>query len=79
LQKKKADERKERTSRLCKRGGAVEKLFPELAVIADEQFDVFVKKVLLTDFSKRVIADLQAQKPAPKVEAKPAEAVKVAE
>jgi len=76
VKKEHEEERAKRTSRLCKRGGAIEKLFPELVTFADEQFDVFVKKVLLTDYSKRVIAELQAQKPAPKVEPKPAEASK---
>ena len=58
IQKERAEEKKARTHRLCKRGGIVEKLLPELATFTDEQFDVFLNKVLLTAQTKRIIADI---------------------
>ena len=61
-----ADERKARNHRLCKRGGLVEKLLPELITFSDTQFENFVGKTLLTSHTKRIIAEIQAQAPAPK-------------
>ena len=63
LQQQKAEERKARTKRLCFRGGAVEKLLPELITLTDEQFDVFLNTVILSEQTKRVLADITAQKP----------------
>ena len=68
IQKEKAEARKERTKRLCQRGGAVEKLHPEIAAFTDEQFDIFVKKVILSEQTKRVIAEIAAVKPEPSAE-----------
>ena len=62
-QQQKSEERKARTHRLCKRGGIVEKLLPELATFTDKQFDIFVKKVLLTEHTKRAITDIAKQNP----------------
>ena len=58
LQKEKAEERKMRTHRLCKRGGIVEKLLPDLVTLTDTQFDIFVEKVLLTAHTKRILKEL---------------------
>jgi hypothetical protein len=55
-QRTKAD--KERTHRLCRRGGLVEKLLPALAIITDEQFESFVERILLTGDAERVLAEL---------------------
>ena len=55
------DERKARTNRLCKRGGIVEKLLPDLIEFTDEQFDIFLEKTLLTPYTRRVIAEIKAQ------------------
>ncbi|MDR2558769.1 MAG: DUF3847 domain-containing protein [Oscillospiraceae bacterium] len=68
VQKKKEEDRRERTRRLCTRGGAVEKLHPEIAEFTDEQFDIFVKKVILSDQTKRIIAEIAAVKPEPSAE-----------
>jgi hypothetical protein len=68
IQKEKAEARKERTKRLCQRGGAVEKLHPALAAFTDEQFDIFVKKVILSEQTKRVIAEIAAIQPEPSAE-----------
>ncbi len=65
IQKERDEERKKRTHRLCKRGGIAEKLLPELAALTDEQFDIFIQKVLLSEHTKRVIADITEQKTIP--------------
>jgi hypothetical protein len=63
-----AQERKDRTKRLCKRGGLLEKLLPETIPLTDEQFETFVKKVLLTDYTKRILANISAEQPAAVIE-----------
>jgi len=61
IKKKKQQERAARTSRLCKRGGLVEKFLPDLISLTDKQFETFVDKVLLTDFTALVVAELTAE------------------
>ena len=58
LQEQKAQERKDRNHRLCKRGGKLEKLFPELARLTEEQFETFVEKCLRTNHTRRILAEL---------------------
>ena len=60
IQQEKAEERKARNHRLCKRGGTVEKLLPDLITLTDEQFDIFVNRVLLSEQTKRIIAEIAA-------------------
>ena len=50
--------RKERTHRLCKRGGIIEKLLPDIITLTDEQFDLFVDNVLLTDHARRTLSEI---------------------
>jgi len=61
LQKHRKEERDARTHRLCKRGGIVEKLLPDLIAFTDEQFDKFIEKTLLTSHTNKIIAELKAQ------------------
>jgi len=68
LKQQKAQERKERNHRLCRRGGLVEGLLPELAAITDEQFDTFVEKCLTTPHSRKVLAELASLVPAGETE-----------
>jgi len=68
IQKERKERDKARTKRLCQRGGAVEKLLPELSVFTDEQFDIFIKKIILSEQTKRVIAQIAAVIPEPPVE-----------
>jgi hypothetical protein len=68
IQQEKAAEKKERTHRLCKRGGLLEKLLPETIPLTDEQFETFAKKVLLTDYTKRILANVSAEQPAAVIE-----------
>ena len=56
-------ERKDRNHRLCKRGGQIEKLLPALAIITDEQFEVFVKKTLLSGFAEKILREIAPTMP----------------
>ena len=63
LQQQKKQERKDRTHRLCERGGKVEKLLPGLAKLTDEQFETFVEKTLLSGFAEKVLRGLVPAEP----------------
>jgi hypothetical protein len=54
---------KDRTHRLCRRGGLVEKLLPNMATITDEQFETFVERILLTGEAEKVLAELTPSAP----------------
>jgi hypothetical protein len=58
MQKKNTQDRKERTHRLCRRGGLVEKLLPDLAKLNDEQFNIFVQKTLMSGFAEKILRGL---------------------
>jgi len=68
LQEQKAEERRIRTHRLCKRGGQVEKLLPGLARLTEEQFETFVEKTLLTGLAEKVLRGLSPQESEPDAE-----------
>ena len=61
LKQHNAKERKDRNHRLCRRGGIVEKLLPDLITLTDEQFDIFVEKTLLTGHAERILKGLTPQ------------------
>ena len=64
LQRQRSKADKDRTHRLCRRGGLVEKLLPGLAVITDEQFETFVERFLLSGDAEKAIEGMAAQIPA---------------
>jgi len=64
LGRQRSKEEKARTHRLCRRGGQVEKLLPKLAIISDEQFDVFVEKALLSGYAGKILNELMPTPPA---------------
>jgi hypothetical protein len=72
LQEQKEQERKDRTKRLCKRGGLLESMLPDTVPLTDEQFKTFMEKTMLTDFTRRILDGLTAQGTTPPA-AKPAE------
>ena len=39
----------------------MEKALPDLMAISDDQFDIFVRKALATNYSKNLLAELAAQ------------------
>ena len=58
LHEQKERDRKDRNHRLCKRGGLMEKLLPDLAILTDVQFQTFVDKTLLTGFAEKILRGL---------------------
>jgi hypothetical protein len=61
LQKHRAEERKARNSRLCRRHGLLEKFMPTLATITDEQFEVFIKTGIDTTYGRNKLAEIVAK------------------
>ena len=59
VQAQKAQERKDRTKRLCKRMGLFESLLPESISLTDEQFQIFLEK---TEQSRRILDGLTARR-----------------
>jgi hypothetical protein len=53
IQKHKAEERRARTHRLCKRGGYMESKIPELLTMTDEEFYSFVDNILILQHSNK--------------------------
>ena len=64
LKDQKKQDDKARTHRLCKRGGKVEKLFPRLIEMSEEQFEMFVQKTLLTGYADKIINQILSAPPA---------------
>ena len=58
LQKHNAMERKERTSRLCRRHGLLEKYMPGLITISDEQFEMFIKRGIDTGYGNKILNEI---------------------
>ena len=59
-------ERKARNHRLCKWGGYLEKVLPEVVTLTDEQYYSFLEKTMLTDSARRLLQGLTATTTAPK-------------
>ena len=58
VQKQKADERKQRNSRLCRRHGLLEKLMPEIITITDDQFEAFIRTGINTTYGRKRIGEI---------------------
>ena len=58
IQKQKSDERKARTSRLCRRHSLLEKYLPDLVNITDEQFETFVKKAISNNYGRDALVEI---------------------
>ena len=61
LQEQKAQERKDRTKRLCRRMGLFESMLPDTIPLTDEQFKTFLEKTVTTEQSRRILDGLTAQ------------------
>lgn len=61
IQAQKAQERKDRTKRLCRRMGLFESLVPDTIPLTEEQFKTFLEKTVATDQSRRILDGLTAQ------------------
>ena len=62
IQEQKEKERKDRTRRLCQRAGLLESLIPDTIPLTDEQFKIYLQKTLLSDYSRRILDGITAQK-----------------
>jgi hypothetical protein len=56
-------DRKDRTNRLCKRGGYIESVLPDTISLTNEQFQELMKRTLLTDYARRILSSLLPPKP----------------
>ena len=61
VQAQKAQERKDRTKRLCRRMGLFESLVPESISLTEEQFRTFLEKTVVAEHGRRILAELAAQ------------------
>lgn len=61
VQEQKAQERKDRTKRLCRRMGLFESLVPDSIPLTEEQFKTFLEKTVMTDHARRILDGLTAQ------------------
>lgn len=61
IQEQKEQERKDRTNRLCKRMGFIEKLLPDTIPLTEEQFKTFVEQTIAAEHSRRILDGLTAQ------------------
>lgn len=61
VQEQKAQERKDRTKRLCRRMGLFESLLPDTIPLTEEQFKTFLEKTVTTEHSRRILDELTAQ------------------
>ena len=61
VQEQKAQERKDRTKRLCRRMGLFESLVPKTIPLTEEQFKTFLEKTVCADHARRILDGLTAQ------------------
>ena len=61
VQEQKAQERKDRTKRLCRRMGLFESLIPESIPLTEEQFKTFLEKTIMTDHARRILDGMTTQ------------------
>lgn len=61
VQEQKAQERKDRTKRLCRRMGLFESLVPDTIPLTEEQFKTFLEKTVATEQSRRILDELTVQ------------------
>jgi len=57
----KAEERKKRNHRICKRGGLIESLMPDTIGLSDERFNDFIKRTTANDYGRKTLATLVAE------------------
>lgn len=60
-----AQERKDRTKRLCRRMGLFESMLPDTIPLTEGQFKTFLEKTVTTEQSRRILDGLTAQNAAP--------------
>lgn len=61
IQEQKAQERKDRTKRLCKRMGLFESMLPDTIALTDEQFQNFLEQTVCAEHSRRILERMTEQ------------------
>jgi ribosomal protein L16 Arg81 hydroxylase len=61
MQQHKAEERKARTNRLCKRHGLFESLLPDAITLTEDNFKLFLEKTVANEYGRRTLATLKAE------------------
>ena len=61
VQEQKAQERKDRTKRLCRRMGLFESLVPDSISLTEEQFKTFLEKTVAAEHGRKLLDELTAQ------------------
>lgn len=61
LQAQRAQDRKDRTKRLCRRMGLFESLLPETITLTDEQFQSFLEQTVTTEQGRKLLAEMKPQ------------------
>ena len=56
-----AQERKDRTKRLCRRMGLFESLLPDSIPLTEELFKTFLEKTILSEYAQKILRELSAQ------------------
>jgi len=59
--KQKAEEKKARNHRLCKRHGLLESLLPEIIEVTDEQYKTFLERAVANSYGRDILAKIIAQ------------------
>jgi len=60
VQEQKAQERKDRTKRLCRRMGLFESLVPNSISLTEEQFKTFLEKTVAAEHGRKLLDELTA-------------------
>jgi len=61
VQEQKAQERKDRTKRLCRRMGLFESLVPNSISLTEEQFKTFLEKTVAAEHGRKLLDELTAR------------------
>ena len=61
VQEQKAQERKDRTKRLCRRMGIFESLIPDSIPLTEEQFKTFLEKTVAAEHGRKLLDEMTAQ------------------
>ena len=61
VQEQKAQERKDRTKRLCRRMGLFESLIPDSIPLTEEQFKTFLEKTVAAEHGRKLLDKMTAQ------------------
>ena len=60
VQEQKAQERKDRTKRLCRRMGLFESLIPDSIPLTEEQFKTFLEKTVAAEHGRKLLDEMTA-------------------